>query len=191
MLTGKAKTDYQREYMRRRRAAQAGKPTSKPAQPGGRNSETAALKARSAEQRRGASPLTRSYRREAGELDFSEVGKLQAEIGKLKSDIFKLKAMLQEEPDAAKLRKKVIDQQVENANLRRVLKQTAKERDKLQAYQVGTRPKKYREAKHLLTRQNHGILAKALHSDRMKQCTADELKEAARLAVALRPLFDE
>jgi len=37
---------------------------------------------------------------------------LRGENAKLKSDIIKLKAMLQEEPDAAKLRKKVVDQQV-------------------------------------------------------------------------------
>ena len=185
--------ERQRRYMAK---LLAGKPSvTKSAQPDGiKDREIATLKARIAElERRGGTShqLTRSHRRQAGEIDFSEVGKLQAEIRKLKSDIFKLKAMLQEEPDAAKLRKKVIDQQVENANLRRVLKQTAKERDKLQAYQVGTRPKKYREAKHLLTRQNHGILAKALHPDRMKNCTPAELASAARLALALRPVFDE
>jgi hypothetical protein len=122
---------------------------------------------------------------------FSEVGKLRAEIGKLKSDIVKLKAMLQEEPDAAKLRKKVADQQTEMANLRRALKQAAKERDQYQNYQARTRLKKYQEARHLLIPRNHSVIVKALHSDRMKQCTADELKEAERLAIALRPLFSE
>jgi len=154
-----------------------------------RDREIAALKARIAElQRRGAGPqLTRSHRREAGEVEFSETGKLRAEIGKLKSDIIKLKTMLQEEPDAAKLRKKVVDQQVEMASLRRAFKQTAKERDQ---YKARTRLK-YREAARLLIPKNHSIIVKALHSDRLKQCSADELKEAERVAVALRPLFDE
>jgi hypothetical protein len=139
----------------------------------------------------GRSQLTRSYPREAGELDFSEVGKLRAENGKLKSDIFKLKAMLQLDPDAAKLRKKVVDQQVEMAGLRRVLKQTAKERDKYRHRVVGKFGEKYRAAQWLLTRKNHNLLANALHPDRLKQCTPEELAEAQRLAVALRPLFDE
>jgi len=41
--------------------------------------------------------------------------------------------MLQEEPDAAKLRKKFVDQQVEMANLRQVMKKIAKERDQYKA----------------------------------------------------------
>jgi len=64
--------------------------------------------------------LTRG-RRDSGQTGaavFSEVGKLCAEIVKLKSDIIKLNAMLQEEPDAAKLRKKVVDQQVEMTSMR-------------------------------------------------------------------------
>src|SRR5215469_7240990 len=63
------------------------------------------------------------------EFEFGEVAKLRAEIGKLKNDIRKLKAMLQEEPAAAKLRKKVVDQQVELAAMRRTMKEIAKERD--------------------------------------------------------------
>jgi hypothetical protein len=67
-------------------------------------------------ERRGEGQLTRSHREERSRpVEFTEVGKLRAEIGRLKSDIIKLKMMLQEEPDAAKLRKKVIDQQVEMA----------------------------------------------------------------------------
>jgi hypothetical protein len=62
-------------------------------------------------------------------VEFTEVGKLRAEIAKLKSDIFKLKAMLQEEPEATKLRKKIVDQQVEMAFMRREMKRIAKERD--------------------------------------------------------------
>jgi hypothetical protein len=38
--------------------------------------------------------------------------------------------MLQEEPDAAKLRKKVVDQRVEMASLRQEMRRLAKERDK-------------------------------------------------------------
>jgi hypothetical protein len=123
--------------------------------------------------------------------EFGETGKLRGEIGKLKSDIAKLKAMLQEEPDAARLRKKVIDQQIEMASLRAAMKRIAKERDEHQARVNRYQKPKYREARHLLTRKNHDLLIKALHSDRMKQCTADELKEAAQLVVALRPVFDE
>src|SRR5262249_25534755 len=72
----------------------------------------AKLKARIAElERRGRSQgqlkVTHSH---SGKSPFSEVGKLRAEIGRLKSDIIKLKMMLQEEPDAAKLRKEVVDQ---------------------------------------------------------------------------------
>ena len=137
--------------------------------------------------------LTRG-RRDSGQTGaavFSEVGKLRAEIVKLKFDIIKRKAMLQEEPDAAKLRKKVIDQQIEMAGLRRNIKLLVKERDGYQARIRGMQPKKYGEARRLLTRKNHGLIIKALHSDRSKHVTADELAEAERLAVALRPLFDE
>src|SRR5262249_8215353 len=85
--------------------------------------------------RRGEGQLTRS-RRDTGGLgaDFSdEVGRLRAEIGTLKFDIAKLKAALAEEPDAAKLRQKVVDQQTELRNVRAAHKQTAKERDKYQS----------------------------------------------------------
>jgi hypothetical protein len=185
--------ERQRRYMAK---LLAGKPSvTKSAQPDGiKDREIATLKARIAElERRGGTShqLTRSHRRQAGEIDFSEVGKLQAEIRKLKSDIFKLKATLQEEPDAAKLRKKVVDQQTEMAGLRRVLKQTAKERDQYKVRVAHMQPRKYGEARGLLTRQNYGILIKALHSDRMKQCSAADLAAAERLAAALRPLFDE
>jgi hypothetical protein len=178
----------QQRYMAR---LLAGKPSvTKPAKAdAAKDREIARLTARIAElERRGAGPqLTRSHRREAGEV-FGEVGKLRAENTKLKSENFKQKAMLQEDPDAAKLRKKVVDQQVEMASLRQAMKRIAKERDKLQV-RVGSR--KFREAQRLATRQNHNILINALHFDRRKQLTPDELAEAERLAVALRPLFDE
>src|SRR5215472_2743128 len=145
--------------------------------------EIAALKQSIAElERRGAGQLTRSRREE-----FGEVGKLRGENAKLKSDIIKLKAMLQEEPDAAKLRKKVVDQQVEMASMRRVMKGIAKERDALRRFK---RPK-VRAAQALLTRQNHNVIIKALHVDRDKFVTAEEIAEARRVAIALRPLFDE
>ena len=112
---------------------------------------------------------------------------MRGENAKLKSDIIKLKAMLQEEPDAAKLRKKVVDQQVEMASMRRVMKGIAKERDALRRFK---RPK-VRAAQALLTRQNHNVIIKALHVDRDKFVTAEEIAEARRVAIALRPLFDE
>jgi hypothetical protein len=186
--------ERQRRYMAK---LLAGKPSvTKPAKPDER--EIAALRAELAQarkkiadlERRGEGSVTRSHHRETGEAGFSE-SKLQAENRKLKSDIVKLNAMLQLEPDAAKLRKKVVDLQIDNAGLRREWKQAAKERDKYQAALARTRSKKYQEAKRFLTRQNHGLLAKALHPDRMEKCTPAELAEAARLAVALRPLFDE
>jgi hypothetical protein len=120
-------------------------------------------------------------------IEFTEVGKLRAEIGKLKSDIYKLKAMLQEEPDAAKLRKKVIDQQVEIALMRKVMKKITKERDELQRRATP----EYKEACSLLTSPNYRILIKALHPDRSQHVSSDDLAKAERLAVALRPLFIE
>jgi hypothetical protein len=149
--------------------------------------ENAALKAELAK-RRGEGHLTRSHREERGRpVEFTEVGRLRAEIGRLKSDIHKLKAALQEEPDAAKLRKKVIDQQAEMASMRQVMKKIAKERDQ---YKVRVKPN-YREARRLLTRQNYGVIIKALHPDRARHVTAAELAEAGRLAAGLRPLFAE
>jgi hypothetical protein len=138
--------------------------------------------------------LTRSRRASqtgVGGADLSEAGILRRKIVGLKSDITKLKLALQEEPDAAKLRKKVVDQQVEMRGLRAVLKQTAKERDEYQARVKAYALTKHIEARQKLTRQNYNILIKTLHSDRTKQVSADELKEAERLVVALRPLFEE
>jgi len=120
-------------------------------------------------------------------VEFSEVGKLRAEIGKLKSDIRKLKAMLQEQPDAANLRKKIVDQQVEMAAMRRIMKEIAKERD---ANQRRVQPE-YQEARRLLTGPNYRVIIKALHPDRGRHVSSAELAEAERLAVALRPLFIE
>jgi hypothetical protein len=138
-------------------------------------------------ERRGAGKdqLTRSTRGEP--RVFGEVGRLKAEIGALKAEVAKLKLMLKEEPDAAKLRKKIIDQQTEMASLRQAMKQIAKERDK---YQKRT-ALKYQDAVKLLIRSNSDILLKALHYDRRKQATAAELAAAHRLATDLRPLFDQ
>jgi hypothetical protein len=112
---------------------------------------------------------------------------LRAEIRNLKSDIHKLKAMLQEQPDTAKLRKKVVDLQVEMAVLRREKKEIAKERDELQEHVT----KEYREARRLLTGPNYRVLIKALHSDRSQHVSSDDLAKAERLAVALKALFIE
>ena len=105
----------------------------------------------------------------------------------MKSDIRKLKMMLEEEPDLAKLRKKIVDQQVEMAAMRRAMKEIAKERD-ANSRRVNPR---YQEARQLLIAANYRIIIKALHSDRSQQVSSAELAEAERLAVALRPLFIE
>ena len=89
------------------------------------------------------------------------------------------------------LRKKVVDQQVEMASMRRVMKEIAKERDKYQARVKAYRQPKHQEARRLLTKKNHNLIINALHPDRTKQVTDEERKEAERVAIALRPLFDE
>jgi hypothetical protein len=119
--------------------------------------------------------------------EFGEVAQLRAEIGKLKSNIRDLKAMLQEEPDAAKLRKKIVDQKVELAGMRQVMKQIAKERD---ANERRVNPE-YRKARQLLTGSNYRVIIRALHSDRNQYVSTAELAKAERLAVGLRPLFIE
>jgi hypothetical protein len=106
-------------------------------------------------------------------------------VAALKSDIAKLKLMLAEQPDAAKLRKKLVEQQVEMASLRHILKEVAKERDR---YQKRVLPK-FREATGLLTSQNYRAIVKALHSDRVQHVTPGELKAAERVFITLRPLF--
>jgi len=137
---------------------------------------------------RGEGRLTRSSREgRSRPVEFTEIGRLQAEIGRLKSDIVKLKAALQEEPDAAKLRQQVVEQRTQMASLRQELRKVVKERDQ---YQRRTRPK-YREAERLLTPRNYHVVIKALHSDRSKHVTAAELAEAERMITALRPLFIE
>jgi len=154
--------------------------------------ENAVLKAELAK-RRSEGQVTRGHRERAGErpVEFTEAGKLRAEIGRLKSDIAKLKMMLQEEPDAAKLRKKVVDQQVEMASLRRNIKQLVKERDEYRSKSERYAMAKHREARAQLTRKNHNTIIKALHVDRDKSLTAEEIAEARRVAIALRPLFGE
>src|SRR5262249_39832905 len=157
----------------------------------GAAAEIAALKQRIAElegrgRSQGQLKVTHSRRQE-----FGEIGKLRAEIGKLKSDIIKLKMMLQEEPNAAKLRKKIVDQQVEMASMRQAMRRVAKERDKYQARVQAYAKPKHREARRLLTRENYNAIIKVMHSDRAKHVTPAELAEAERVAVALRPLFDE
>src|SRR5215472_11826857 len=108
----------------------ADKPAAKSGSAAAAAAEITALKRRIVElEQRGKDQLTRSHREERSRpVEFTEVGKLRAEIGRLKSDVTKLRMMLQEEPDAAKLRKKVIDQQVEKAGLHRELRRVVKER---------------------------------------------------------------
>lgn len=168
------------ERSRRRRAGLASKPATKPAK--------AATKPKDGLGQRSEGQVTRRHREERGRpVEFTEIGKLRAEIVTLKSDIIKLKTALQEEPDVAKLRKKVINQQVEMASLRQALRKVVKERDKAQA-RLQPKP---REAQRLLTRQNYGDIIKALHPDRIKHCTPIELATAVKLVTGLRPLFDE
>jgi hypothetical protein len=130
------------------------------------NKSLAELKARirELEERRGGGQLTRSRRGE-----FGEVGKLRAENAKLKSDNVKLKAMLQEEPDAAKLRKKIVELQAEMASMRRAMKEIAKERDRYQ-----TRVKAYQQTKHIEARR-----------------APAERAEAERAFLQAKPLFNE
>jgi hypothetical protein len=170
-LQGEAKTRYMREYMRRRRAGQA---TAKP-------------KRAPPRQATGEIARTAGPREESGEIGKREWLLMRGENAKLKSDNAKLKAALAEEPDAAKLRKKIIDQQVEMAFMRKAMKEIAKERDK---YRVQTE-KRFREAKRHANPENYRIIVKALHSDRAKHATAAELAEAERLFIAMRPLFDK
>src|SRR5262245_22816097 len=174
--------DYYRGYMRRRRAGIETAPASDAA----KDQEIARLKARVRELGAQARKSTANSERH-GQVahgrrqEFTEVGRLKAEIGRLKSDIIKLKAALQEEPDTAKLRKKIVDQQVEMASMRRVMKKIAKERDEYQARVKAYQRPKHREARRLLTRENYNAIIKAMHSDRAKHVTAAELATAERL----------
>jgi hypothetical protein len=87
------------------------------------------------------------------------------------------------EPDAAKLRKKVVDQPVEMALLRQVMKEIAKERDQ---YQRRTRPK-YREAMKLLTGPNYRVIINALHFDRRKSRFGSRVEVKMLVPVAFPP----
>ena len=51
--------------------------------------------------------------------------------------------------------------------------------------------RQYREAREFLTGPNYRVIIKPLHSDRREHVSSEELKEAGRIAVALRPLFIE
>jgi len=198
-LKGEARTKYMRDYMRRRRAGQQAKPKPRvPASDVAKDARIRELEGELVQAHKRIAELEQRGRSQ-GQLkvahnrpvEFIEVSKLRAEIGRLKSDIIKLKAMLQEEPDAAKLRKKVADQQAEMASMRRVMKEIAKERDQYQNRVKAYRQPKHQEARRLLTRKNHNVLLNALHSDRSKHVTVVDLATAERLVVALRPLFDE
>jgi chromosome segregation ATPase len=173
--------ERQRRYWERVLQGKAAQPDD------GATDEIAALKAEIAALRAKTSARATKPARTTSRPEFSEAGRVPAEIGKLKSDIIKLKAMLAEAPDVAKLRKKVIDLQVEMASMRKTMKAIAKERDKLQHY---ARPN-YRAAGKLLTPKNHNVLINALHPDRRKHVSPAELAEAERVCVSLRPLFIE
>jgi hypothetical protein len=149
--------------------------------------ELARERARRSETIGRARPSGRITRTASRRQEFGEIGKLRAENGKLKSDIIKLKAALAEEPDAAKLRKKVIDQQVEMAAMRRELRMVVKERDGYKRYALPN----YRAARRLLTRATFNAIIPALHWDRRKQLAPNELAEAERQFIALKPLFIE
>jgi len=164
------KRQYMREYMRQQRAAgRHGKPQGKPTP---------------AKSRLGGSnrPVTK---RSASALD-----KERAEVAWLRQENARLKAMLREDPDAAKLRKKIDALQTEIASMRRAMKEDAKQRDHFQKrYQKRTTPKG-REAEGLLTTENYRAIVKALHYDRAQHVSADEMKTAEQIFIALRPLFD-
>jgi hypothetical protein len=161
------------EKMRRYRARlQASKPAAtKPAEPATKPGGVARMAGR---------------REELGEFG----DKSRGEIAKLKSDNIKLKMMLQEEPDAAKLRKKVTDLKVEIAALRREVKVLAKERDKYQKIVRAYRQDKYKAARETATRENYNLIIKALHADVADQATPAHREAASRLVTRLRPLFD-
>jgi hypothetical protein len=195
---------YFRELMRRRRAEASGitkavKPSAaaddaKDARIRELEAELVQARKRIAElERRGEGQLkARHSTRDGGRpVEFTEVGRLRAEIVGLKSDIRKFKAALQEEPDAAKLRKKVVDLQAEKAAIRQELRRVAKERDEYRSKSERYAMAKHREARAQLTRKNHNAIINALHADRLKQCTPAELAEAHRVATLLRPLFLE
>jgi hypothetical protein len=146
-------------------------------------SEIATLKRLLSEQRSGSQGQLKVRPRQ----EFGEVDKLRADIRKLKADISKLKAMLQEEPDVAKLRKKIVDQQVEMAAMRHTMKEIAKERGAL----LRRVSPSYREARALLTGRNYRVIMKALHPDRSQLVSSDELDEAQKLVGAIKPLFIE
>jgi hypothetical protein len=183
---------YFRELMRRRRAGQQAKP-----KPSAKDARIHALEAELTQAHKRITELeqrgiTRGHREERSHpVEFTEIGRLRAEIGRLKSDITKLRMMLQEEPDATKLRKKVIDQQVQVALLRRELRMVVKERNEYRVRVKAYKQLKHQEARRLLTGPNYRGIVKALHSDRAKHVTAAELVTAERLFIALRPLFIE
>jgi hypothetical protein len=153
--------------------------------------EIARLKARIAElEAKRVGGVVRSGRAHA-ETTFSETGRLRAEIAKLKSDNIKFKAMLAEEPDAAKLRKKVIDQKAEMASLHQENRRLAKERDKHRSDAQRYKLPAHKDARSLLVRKTFNAIVKALHPDRRKLTTDEEMAEAERQFIALKPLFGE
>jgi hypothetical protein len=89
-----------------------------------------------------------------------------SELDKLRTENVRLRALLQEDPDAAKLRKKVVELQAQAHSMRVEMKRLAKERDKFQRF-YAVMPSS-REARRLLTRKTYNDIIKALHSDRLR-----------------------
>jgi hypothetical protein len=173
--------------MRKRRGTKSGGDTT------ALESEIARLKARVAELERGSEVVSLSTAaRDSRRMEFdnlSEEATLRRNVAILKSDVLRLKEALQEEPDLAKLRQKVVDQRLEIAQLKRDIKRLAKERDKLQIR--ATRRRREAEAEKMLTAASFRLLVKVVHSDRAAHSTAAELAAAERIVIAMRPLFIE
>jgi hypothetical protein len=154
--------------------------------------ELAAAKARIAELEAGNAALKATQRPAAGGQDApTRTGRRPlerpSELDKLKAENARLRALLNEDPDAAKLRKKVVELQAQARHMRGEMRFLAKERDKLRHYALPVS----REARRLLTRQTHNVIVKALHTDRLRHVEPRELAEAERLVIALKPLFIE
>lgn len=109
-----------------------------------------------------------------------------SELDVLKAENVRLRALLREDPDAAKLRKKVVELQAETHSMRVAMKQIAKDRDRYRSVHLWLR----RVDKRHLDRAAFLVLAKATHDDRLEKCTKAELAEASRIVLELRPLFE-
>jgi hypothetical protein len=121
------------------------------------------------------------------EFELREIDELRSDLATLKSDNRKLKIMLAEQPDLAKLRKKIADQQTQMASLRSEIKKIGNECNQYRKRAT----KNYREALCLATRETYGVIIKVLHSDKREHITPADLAEAERRVINLKPLFIE